>query len=143
MLRTITSVLAAGVLAISAAACSANGQSGCTQPPVQQYAAPQLVTPSAGAANVSDTIGKIQISTQTQQIVGVLTLVPASGTTITLGNGTLSSKQPNPNASQWDLKVPQLAPHTAYTLQWTVSYPGGCLGPAVVQTHTIGGFTTQ
>jgi hypothetical protein len=101
-----------------------------------------MVTPSAGATNVPDNLGVIQISTQTQVIVGTLALVPASGPTINLGTGTLDKQQPNPNAFLWDIKITGLQAHMAYTMQWTLSYPGGCLGPAVVQTHTVGGFTT-
>jgi hypothetical protein len=143
MLRTFKSVLAAGVLAITAAACSASGQSGCTQPPLQQYPAPQLISPSAGSANVPDNIGVLKISTTTQQIVGTLTLVTGSGATVAVGSATLDKSQPDPNAFLWDVKIPALAAHTGYTLQWTVSYPGACLGPAIVQSHNIAGFTTQ
>jgi hypothetical protein len=142
MLRPVTSTLAASVLLASLAACSANGQSGCTQPPLQQYPAPSLINPASGATKVPDNIGVIQVSTQTSVIVGVLTLA-SSGGTVNVESATLDPKQPNPNAYLWDVKVPALKAATTYTLTWTVTYPGACLGPTVVQTHSIASFTTQ
>jgi hypothetical protein len=143
MQRSITSVLAAGVLAISFAACSASGQSGCSQPPVQSYPAPTLVLPSPGATNVSANIRTIEVSTTTQTVVGTLTLT-GGGQTISLGSGRLAAKQPNPNSFLWVIKVPALAAATTYTLSWTVTYPGGCLGPPVVHgPSSIGSFSTQ
>ena len=143
MLRSIPSLLAASVLALVVAGCSANEEANCTQPPVQSYPAPQLLMPTPGETNVSPTIGTIQISTQTVDIVGSLTLQAKGGGTLATGAAKLDPKQPNPNTYVWDVKIPALASGTTYTLVWTVQYPGGCLGPAIVHTRSIASFTTS
>jgi hypothetical protein len=143
MLRSVCSVLAAGVLAISAAACSANGQSSCTQPPVQHYPAPQMVLPSSGSGNYPDNAGVIQVSTQTQVIVGALTLRSSSGAILSTGTATLAPTQPDPNAFLWNVKIPRLAAATVYALVWTVQYPAGCLAPTITNTQTLGTFKSQ
>jgi hypothetical protein len=143
MLRSICSVLAAGVLAISAAACSANGQSSCTQPPVQHYPAPQMVLPSSGSGHYPDNAGTIQVSTETQVIVGTLTLRSAAGTVLATGTETLAPVQPNPNAFLWNVRIPHLATATTYALLWTVQYPAGCLAPTIVNTQNLGTFSTE
>lgn len=143
MLRSIPSLLVAGVLAIAVAGCSANEEANCSQPPVQNYPAPQLLMPTPGETNVSPGVGKIQISTQTVEIVGSLTLQAKGGATLATGSAKLDPLQPNPNTYVWDVKIPALASGTTYTLVWTLQYPGGCLGPAIVHSRSIASFSTS
>jgi hypothetical protein len=141
MSRTPFALVAAGILALGLSACSATGQSGCSQPPVQQYAAPTMVSPANNAVNVADNIGNIGLGASSSVIVGTLVLKDPSGSSITLnpkpagaGGGT---------GFQFNAAIPTLAAATTYTMSWTLQYPGGCQAPAVVNTATIGHFTTQ
>lgn len=143
MSRTPFALVAAGLLTLGLSACSASTQTGCAMPPVQQYASPAMVTPTNGAINVPDNIGSVVLSVPTTQFVGTLALKNSSGGTITL-NPKLSGANPNGGpGSQFTAVIPTLAPATKYTLAWTLQYPGGCQGPAVVNTTSIGGFTSQ
>ena len=143
MLRTLSSALAAGVLAVSLAACSASGgQSGCSGAGVQSYPPPLLVNPTSGSAHVPDNIGVIQISTTTPTVVGSLSLTSGSGASVPIGAISLAAQQPNPNAYVWNVKIGGLAASTTYFLRQTVQYPGACLGPIVTKTQLSGSFTS-
>jgi hypothetical protein len=138
-------LLAAGFLAVALGACSANGQSGCNQPAVQQYPAPQLVTPASGSVNVPDNIGSIVLAVSSPTIVGQLALKSSSGASIPL-NPTPDGANPTGNggANQFKASIPTLAPATAYTLSWTLTYPAGCLVSSnIVNTTAVGNFTSQ
>lgn len=136
MSRTPFALVAAGLLTLGLSACSASTQTACSMPPVQQYAAPGMVAPANGATNVADNVGTIVLSATTTQFIGTLALKSAGGPAITLN--------PKPTgAAQFTAAIPTLAPATTYTLAWTLTYPGGCQGPSVVNTTSIGSFTTQ
>jgi hypothetical protein len=111
-------------------------------PPVQQYSSPAMLTPANGAVNVADNIGNIVVVSNSTQFVGTLVLKNPAGTSIALN---MKPAGPNPGGAgtQFISAIPTLAPATRYTLAWTLQYPGGCQGPAVVNTSTIGSFTSQ
>jgi hypothetical protein len=142
MSRTPLALLAAGVLAVSLGACSAGSQGGCTQPPVQTYPAPSLVTPSNGATHVPDNIGSIILSNSSSHIIGTVGLLAPAGFTIPLNpvpDGTTST-----GAAQFKAAVPALASGATYTLTYTLTYPAACQqSQNIVKTSNAGQFTTQ
>jgi hypothetical protein len=138
MSRTPFALVAAGLLTLGLSACSASTQTACNMPPVQQYAAPVMVAPANGATNVPDNIGSVSLSVTTAQFVGTMALKSPGGPTI-----ALNLKPSGAGAAQYIAAIPTLAPATTYTLAWTLQYPGGCQAPAVVNTTSIGNFTTQ
>ena len=143
MLRTVSTLIAAGLLVLTLAACSAGsgGQSGCAQPPVASYANPTLVNPADGATGVSTKLGTIVISAQQSTLPGTVTL-NSSGAAVTLGTPVAAQHQPSGSATIFNIPVSGLTSGHTYTMGWTISYPGGCLGPAVLKSSTWGSFST-
>ena len=143
MLRTVSTSIAAGLLVLTLAACSAGsgGQSGCSQPPVASYAAPTLVNPADGATGVSTKLGTIVISAQQATLPGTLTLT-SGGASVTLGAPVAAQHQPSGSATVFDVPVSGLSAGKMYTMGWTITYPGGCLAAAVVKSSTWGSFST-
>ena len=88
-------------------------------------------------------IGTIQIQSQQLTLPGSLTLTSASGASVTLGTPVAAKNQPVPTGTLFNVPVATLASGTQYNLGWTITYPGSCLGPAVVKSATWGSFTTQ
>jgi hypothetical protein len=143
MLRTVSTSIAAGLLVLTLAACSAGsgGQSGCAQPPIASYATPTLVNPADGATGVSTKLGTIVISAQQATLPGTITL-SSSGASVTIGTPVAAQHQPSGAATIFNIPVGGLSAGKTYTMGWTITYPGGCLGPAVVKSSTWGSFST-
>jgi len=134
--RAVVTLLA-GALALGG--CAANAQSSCTQPPVQSYPTVQLVAPTNGSSDVSPTVGTVTLQTTGSQLFGTVTLT---------GPGDTIDLQPKPvanagNELDFVAHIPALASSASYSVRYVLSYPGGCQGPNVVDTESVGSFSTD
>ncbi len=140
MSRRYCAALAAIVAGLVLGGCAINPESGCSQPPVQTYPAVHLVSPTSGASNVEPSIGSIVVTTAGAQLYGTLTLTGPGGS-ITL--------QPHPTANSgsgglnFTAKLPMLQTTASYSVRYTLQYPGGCQGPNIVNTQSVGQFSTE
>jgi hypothetical protein len=139
MSRRFCAALGAIAAGLILGGCSTNPESGCSQPPVQTYPAVHLVSPTTGETGVEPGIGSIVVTTSGSQLYGTLTLTGPSGT-MTL--------QPLPTANNgsglnFTAKLPMLQTTASYAVRYTLQYPGGCQGPTIVNTQSVGQFTTE
>jgi hypothetical protein len=99
-----------------------------------------LVAPANHAVNVEPGIGQIVVTTQGSRLYGTLTLTGPAGT-INL------QPQPVANSSSDGLEfaapVPGLRSTASYSVRYVLQYPGGCLGPAITNSQSVGAFTTM
>ncbi len=128
-------VVAAALLA----GCSTNPQSACSQPPVQSYPSVHMVAPASGSTNVQPNIGQIVVTTHGAQLYGTLTLTGPDGT-ITLHPAPMANS--SGDGLEFAANVPALQTTSSYSVRYTLQYPGGCQGPVVTNTQSVGAFTT-
>jgi hypothetical protein len=141
MSRRFCAALGAIAAGLILGGCSTNPESGCSQPPVQTYPAVHLVSPASGETGVEPAIGSIVVTTSGSQLYGTLTLTGPGGT-VTL--------QPQPTANSasgtglnFTARLPMLQTTASYAVRYTLQYPGGCQGPTIVNTQSVGQFTTE
>ena len=139
MSRRLASLVVAAAAAVSLAACAGATQSGCSQPPVVQYPPLALVSPANGATNVALNVGTLVVSSAATKLYGQLTVTGPQGTwnlspqSVPGGSGSTNN---------YSAHLPLLQAGANYTVRYTLTYPGGCQGPDIQNTQTVGHFST-
>jgi hypothetical protein len=141
MSRRFCAALGAIAAGLILGGCSTNPESGCSQPPVQTYPAVHLVSPSSGQTGVEPAIGWITVTTSGSQLYGTLTLTGPSGTVNLEPKPTANSE--SGSGLNFTARLPMLQTTASYSVRYTLQYPGGCQGPNIVNTQSVGQFTTE
>lgn len=139
MQRTIVKAAFAVIAFAGLSACSSGGTSSCITSPFVPYPTPTMVSPANGATGVSPAISSIIVSSTQSRLYGALSLVAGSSTilltTLPVSGGSSREFASTPATA--------LSATTTYTLQYTITYPGSCSGPAQHTVSTVGTFTTS